>query len=70
MKPSEPGALPVNDHVFQFPEHLLTGVIFGCQMSQDDWDLVMEWSAASAADIQYMKMVKSATAFALDIVAA
>ncbi len=70
MEPNEPGALPVNYHIFHFPTHLLTGVIFGCQMPQADKDLIMQWSDGSARPIQYSRMVKSATAFALEVVAA
>ena len=70
MEPNEPGALPVNDHIFHFPAHLLTGVIFGCQMPQADRDLIMQWSSDSAGQIQYRRMVKSATSFALEVVAA
>ncbi len=70
MEPNEPGALPVNDHVFHFPAHLLTGIIFGCQMPQADRDLIMHWSGDRAGDIQYRRMVKSATSFALEVVAA
>lgn len=70
MEPNEPGALPVNDHIFHFPAHLLTGVIFGCQMPQADRDLIMQWSSDSAGQIQYRRMVKSATSIALEVVAA
>ena len=70
MEPNEPGALAVNDHVFHFPPDLLTGVIFGCQMPQADVDLIRAWSGDRAAEIQYRRMVKSATSFALEVVAA
>lgn len=70
MEPNEAGALPVNNHLFRFPEHLLTGVIFGCQMPKSDKDLVIEWSAARTVEIRYRKAVKNATSFALDIVPA
>lgn len=67
MEPSEPWAHPVNDHVFQYPAHLLTGVIFGCQMPQADRELIMQWSGDRARQIQYRRMVKSATSFALEV---
>ena len=67
MEPNEPRALPVNDHVFQYPAHLLTGVIFGCQMPQADRYLIMQWSGDRARQIQYRRMVKSATSFALEV---
>ena len=70
MEPNEPWALPVNDHVFQYPAHLLTGVIFGCEMSQADKDRIIQWSGDRARQIQYRRMVKSATSFALEVVAA
>ncbi len=70
MEPNQPWALAVNDHVFHFPADLLTGVIFGCQMPQADVDLIRAWSGDRAAEIQYRRMVKSATSFALEVVAA
>ena len=70
MEPHEPRALIISDHVFHFPADLLTGVIFGCQMPQADVDLLMEWSGDRAVEIQFRRMVKSATSFALEVVAA
>ena len=70
LAPNEPGGLAVSDHVFHFPADLLTGVLFGCQMPQTDVDLIMEWSGDRAAEIRYRRMVKSATSFALEVVAA
>ena len=70
MEPNEPGALPVKEHFFLFPTHLLTGVIFGCQMPQADRDLIMQWSKDRAGEIQYRSMIKSATSFALEVIAA
>lgn len=70
MEPNEPWALPVNDHIFVFPPHLLTGVIFGCQMPQTDRDLIRKWCGDRAGRIQYRRTVKSATSFALEVVAA
>lgn len=65
IEPGEPLTLPIVDHIFQFPPSLLTGVIFGCQMPQADMDLIKEWSGGRAAEIQFRRMVKSDTSFAL-----
>lgn len=70
MEPTEPGAIPVRDHVFIFPPQLLTGVIFGCQMPQADKDRIMQWCEDRVGQIQIRRMVKSASSFALEVVAA
>ncbi len=69
MEPNEPGSLSVIDHKFVFPPHLLTGVIFGCQMPQADIDRVTQWSADIEGEIRFRRMVKSLTSFALEMVA-
>ena len=68
MEPSEPDALQIDNGIFQYPEHLLTGVIFGCRMSDEDRGLVTEWSVAGAVHVQYKKMVRNTTSFVLNTV--
>lgn len=68
--PEVPGIHTIDDHIFRFRPDLLTSVIFGCQMSQADKDLIMEWCGDRVPPIQFRRMVKSATSFELEVVPA
>lgn len=51
----------------QFPKHLLSGVIFGCRMSDEHEGLLREWCEDFDGDISLYKAKESEDSYALDI---
>jgi len=51
-----------------FPEHLLTGVIFGCQMCDKDKNTIIGWSKDRTTKLKYYEARKKEKEFGLDII--
>jgi len=62
---------PDNDNsgnrYYTFPEELLTGVIFGCQMTEDKKNLIREYLMNRKNHIQFYEARKKENEFALEI---
>ncbi len=51
-----------------FTEHLLSGVIFGCQMRDENKDMIIKWSEGRKAKLNYFEAKKKDKEFGLYIV--
>lgn len=54
--------------IYTFPEEALTGVIFGCDMSEADKITLYKWTKKRKTRLKFFKAVKKAKEFGLDIV--
>ncbi len=54
----------------QFPSRFLTGVIFGCEMSEDHKEMIREWCKDRQPVTKYYEARRAADAYALKIVPA
>ena len=54
----------------QFPSRFLTGVIFGCEMSEPHKDMIREWCKGRQPAIKHYEAQRAADAYTLNIVPA
>ena len=52
---------------YEYPEELLTGIIFGCEMPQEDRKKIRDWLKYRKTPIKYYKAVKKDDEYGLDI---
>lgn len=51
-----------------FPAEMLTGVIFGCDMSHEDRQLIREWARGREIPLMFYQAIKKETEFGLEII--
>ena len=68
LEPNQPNTLPVKNNVYCFPEELLIGVIFGCNMIESDRNWIIKLLKKRLGQIQLMEAKKNKYNYSLDIV--
>ena len=59
--------LPIKNNTFVFPENLLVGVIFGCQMTNEHKQLIYDWSSNRKNKLAFKQAIQSSIDFSLVI---
>lgn len=57
-----------NSRFYEYPEELLTGIIFGCEMSQENREKISDWLKNRRTPIKYYEAIKKDYEYGLDIV--
>jgi hypothetical protein len=53
-----------------FPEEMLTGIIFGCEMPHESRQLIREWAKDRKIPLKFYQAIKKETEFGLEIIKA
>ena len=56
-----------NNHHVKFPEHLLSGIILGCRMTEGDKQKVLKWLESKKQEVQLYQAIEKKREFGLDI---